>query len=658
MNPNKLLLTIGRSVITPLVGVCMLAIPAWAGPAGDWPFGLPAMDQATFNRTAVLINERVHWRTDAVNTGILDPSELRVLGSSSPSNPWVKDGVFHPKFVKLYRVLVEAHRKEVIASELNQGRPVAIRTEATKLTEEDRLVLRELRAAAVLIDELYRVQRGEQQLRSKIASDSQSRALYERNQGVGCVGPKTHDDPFCSASASFQNARSEAYPSDMEHDQALCDLLTTQQNAPALLDPFTVVRRAEEGEGFVSVPYHLHYAKWTKAIAKRLRKASSVILSDEEQPLKAYLAAAADGFETNAWWPADEAWSAMSGSTSKWYLRVGPDETYFDPCQLKAGFHMSLALVDKSAVKWQSRLTELRAEMEQRVADVIGKPYEARDVQFHLPEFIHIVLNAGDSRNGLGAAVGQSLPNFGPVNAESRGRTVMMSNLYHDATSIEHSRIVADSLFTKEAMAAWSDDPSLSELEVVLHEATHNFGPTGSWRVNAKLPEEIFGGRIDAILEELKAQTGSLFYLYFLEEKGDLDEKTVQGTVLTAIKWAFSQVSRGLHTTSGKPKTYPHVAAIQLHWLVSSGALHFDESAGGSGDPGRFIVNFQKLRGASEALMRHVGQIKATGDRAAAEQLIADCTTESALAGYRSDIVKPRSRRFPSASFVYELAMP
>jgi hypothetical protein len=631
---------------------------ASAADATEWPFGMPSLDQATFNRTAVLINQRVGWRTDTLNPGVLDPSELTVPGSSSASVPWVKDGAFHPKFKNLYKIMVEAHRLEVIAHELNQGRPVVIRTNATQLSEEDRLVLTQLTAAATLIDELYRVQQGEQQIRGNVARDTQSRALYERNQGVRCQAPKTHDDPFCNATADFTSAVSEAYPADLKHDKAMCEAMAKEPNASALLDPFAVVRRAKGGEGFVAVPYHLHYAKWTKPIARRLRAASEAILTDDEQPLKAYLAAAATGFETSAWWPADEAWSAMSGSTSKWYVRVGPDETYFDPCQLKAGFHMSLALIDKSAVKWQRRLTELRGEMEQRIADVIGKPYAARDVKFHMPEFIHIVLNAGDSRGGLGATVGQSLPNFGPVSDESRGRTVMMSNLYHDKESIENGRAVAESLFSKEAMKSWSDDPALSEMDVVLHEATHNFGPTGAWRVDAKPPEEIFGGTTDAILEELKAQTGSLFYLDYLAEKGDLDEKTVKGIVLTALRWAFGQISRGLWDADGKPKTYGHVAAIQLHWLVSSGALKFDEAARGSGDPGRFVVDFQKLTGAVESLMRLVGKLKASGDRAGAEQLIKDCTSDRALAGYRTDIIKRRTQRFPSASFIYEVVMP
>ncbi len=36
-------------------------------------------------------------------------------------------------------------------------------------------------------------------------------------------------------------------------------------------------------------------------------------------------------------------------------------------------------------------------------------------MKFKLPDFIDVVLNAGDQRNPHGATIGQSLPNWGPV---------------------------------------------------------------------------------------------------------------------------------------------------------------------------------------------------------------------------------------------------
>ena len=89
---------IGVRALMALVLVLGGVSTASAADAEAWPFGLPSLDQSTFNRTAVLVNQRVNWRTDTTNPGVLDPSELTVPGSSSASVPWIKDGAFHPKF--------------------------------------------------------------------------------------------------------------------------------------------------------------------------------------------------------------------------------------------------------------------------------------------------------------------------------------------------------------------------------------------------------------------------------------------------------------------------------------------------------------------------------------------------------------------------------
>ena len=78
--------------------------------------------------------------------------------------------------------------------------------------------------------------------------------------------------------------------------------------------------------------------------------------------------------------------------------------------------------------------------MEKALAVLAGPPYEAREVSFHLPDFIDIVLNAGDARAARGATIGQSLPNWGPVANEGRGRTVAMTNFYADPDSRDVTR--------------------------------------------------------------------------------------------------------------------------------------------------------------------------------------------------------------------------
>ena len=142
-----------------------------------------------------------------------------------------------------------------------------------------------------------------------------------------------------------------------------------------------------------------------------------------------------------------------------------------------------------------------------------GPPYRARQVGFALPDFIDIVLNAGDSRSALGATIGQSLPNWGPV-AESGGRTVAMTNLYTDpdseAASIEisafgHVQVHGGSRSTRRR--------GFMTMSTVLHEASHNLGPAHEYRVDGKTDGQVFGGPLASTLEELKAQTAATVFL-------------------------------------------------------------------------------------------------------------------------------------------------
>ena len=88
----------------------------------------------------------------------------------------------------------------------------------------------------------------------------------------------------------------------------------------------------------------------------------------------------------------------MTVDNSKWYVRVAPDEVYSEPCAHKAIFHLTFARINQGSKEWQGKLVPVQQEMEAAVAAHAGAPYKARKVTFHLPDFIDIVINAGDDR--------------------------------------------------------------------------------------------------------------------------------------------------------------------------------------------------------------------------------------------------------------------
>ncbi|MCX7959341.1 MAG: hypothetical protein N3B13_09870, partial [Deltaproteobacteria bacterium] len=406
-------------------------------------------------------------------------------------------------------------------------------------------------------------------------------------------------------------------------------------------------------------PYTTVYGKEMKAIAAEIRKAAKWIDPKTEPALIAYLEADAKAFETGNWEAADEAWSRMNALNSKWYLRLAPDEVYWDLCQQKAGFHMSFALIDKSSVELQKKLELIRDEMENSLEKISENTYKARKVNFAMPDFIEIIINAGDARSPLGATIGQSLPNWGKVAEEGRGRTVVMTNLYQDAQSKKIAKEKASALLTDETLKYYTDDKLLSLIDIILHEATHNLGPHSDYKVNGKGPSEIFGGGLASTLEELKAQTGSLFYTELLRKKGIISDEEARKIYTHAIVWAFGHISQGMFTSSGNPKNYSQLAAVQIGFLMEEGALEWKmvSDTAAQKPSGKFNIVYEKMPLAVEKLMAKTVKIKATGDVESAKKLI-----EPYVSGEKRNIVHhneitERLLRFPRASMVYSIKL-
>lgn len=624
------------------VGILLAA--CWAATAS----AAPVLPRSDFNRLAARAGLPLFWKPVAYDTATLRPEDLVPVGDGAALEGFVSSGRFTPEFDRAYRSLVEERRREAVRKELDQGRPNLILTDFRSAPAADRTLVRHMAAVARMIEELYTRQKGGLRWREALApGDADGLALFERNHGPWCAAPATDHDPFCSASPSFPARESDAYPAGLSQDGTMCDSLRSHPNGKALLDPFAVVR--EIGGRFVAEPLTSAYGPQMGRVASELRAAAEAQDRDEAA-LKAYLLGAAKGFEANDWSEADEAWSRMSGRNSKWYLRVGPDEVDFDPCQEKAGFHLSFARIDAASLAWQERLTPLRQEMEDALAALSEGAYKARPVAFGLPDFIEIVLNGGDSRPPLGATIGQSLPNWGKVALENRRRTVVMTNLYEDPDSKRTARLKASELLDAGALENYSSGKEAGLVGTILHEATHNLGPHSDSRIGGKTAAEVFGGRMEGVLEELKAQTGALWYVDLLRRKGILSEKLVREIYTHELSWCFGHISNGMINGNGAPKPYSQLAAVQIGRFVRAGALQWRADSDGIE---RFHVDYALLPKAIEALMRDVVRIKASGDVEGAKALVGGFVDGADAGLVRAARVQERLRKYPKESYSY-----
>jgi hypothetical protein len=656
-----------RLVLLPLLCLACESKPA-PPPVETAPRKYDAIERLDFNKLCAELALPLFWREDTNGNQAIDPGELVVHWGMAQSDPqlWLSDGAFTKKFKDAYKTLVERSkagppikdlpaaeqvRRAALIKELSQGRPTLVESDFSNASGEDKAIVKHILNAAVAIETLFAAQSGVLTMRDEVQKlDPESRAVFFRNQAPWCTAPATQNEEACNALPRKPAKISGLYPLELQTDKAFCENLQKQKGE--LMSPFTVVQK--NGTTFEATPYTVAYAAEMKKVSAELTAAASAIEDPQESAFKKYLEAAAGAFTDNNWAPADEAWAAMNVSNSKWYLRIGPDETYSEPCSQKANFHVSFARINPKSVEWQQLLDPVKNDLEQALAKLAGPPYKARQVSFHLPDFIDVVLNAGDSRAPHGATIGQSLPNFGAVANEGRGRTVAMTNFYTDKDSRQSNRQLAESLFTKEAIATLSQDPGPQLMSTVLHEAAHNLGPAHQYKVNGKTDSQAFGGPLASMLEELKSQVAAAYFADWLANKKLITDTQRKEAHTSDVFWAFGHVSRGMYDEDKKPRPYSQLAAIEVGFLLQEGALKYDPAAMAANgiDKGAFSFELEKLPAAIEKLAGVVAKIKAKGDKKGAEQLVAEHVDNDKAKGLHA-VISERMLRAPRASFVY-----
>jgi hypothetical protein len=644
------------------------ALESRPAPRATAKVGFDRLPRLDFNRLAAEHNLPFFWRTDANSDGTLQSKELAITWSHEGralAEFVDQQGQFTPAFGSLYAQLMtpalasglspeELRRRKTVRLELAQGRPTLVESDFSQQPEPDKRLVSHLMRVAVTLERIYAKQKGVAGLELKLQpDDAASAALFFRNQGPECATPKTEREPDCHALPLAIKPAFGLYPADIQSDPKFCELLSGQKNKAELLDHFAVVVQGDAPNSFKGLKYSKAYPGEMASIASEL-DAAAADLGAAEPALRAYLSAAAQSFRDDDWERANRAWVKMGTDNSKYYLRVGPDEVYFEPCAWKAGFALAFARINPDSVEWRKRLEPIKQELENELARLAGKPYQARAVGFKLPDFIDVVLNAGDNRTPIGATVGQSLPNWGPV-AEKGGRTVVMTNLYTDDDSLQAMKERMSSLFCTSSMNI--ADPRPAVLGIVLHEAAHNLGPSHDYKVNGKVDSAIFGGPLAATLEELKAQTSALYFPATLVDRRLISQAQADTSNLQEVAWTFGQIAQGMYDPKGKPKNYSQLAAIQLGSLGASGAVEWKpkQPAANGSDQGCYEVHLEKWNAAARDLAQQVLQIKGRGDKTAAEALKQRWVDDEGVFKEQRSVIAERWLRSPKSSFVYSI---
>lgn len=496
-------------------------------------------------------------------------------------------------------------REALVAAELGKYEHRVLIYDASVLSEKEKTFLHHMLGAAKIVEEINMLQINPKDLEfmaqvEKVGTEN-DKMLFHRNQSPWCL---ENEDPLCNALDCFPEKKIGwgFWPDGL--DEKMFSEIEKMPNTDALLSPFTFVTK-EDGK-YRAVPFASYplISDRMKKLAGHLREAAKFT---DEPTLRKFLESRAKSFEEKSAFPYDASdydWIALEGP---WEVTVGPYETYKEPMRRKAQFEMYIAREEPKVGEQLAAYKSHLQEFENHFADLIGRDlYKAKKLDPRIQiRAVELIYASGDGRSPHGATVAYHLPN--------RGKSVE-EGLYKKVILLNHMRLFTP-LMQKRARVALAKDqtPLVDEwadiMNTTFHEFAHGFGAHEELPIVANGEKTTVGkalGSIETLMEELKADVASLWFIPYLTEKGLMKKDEIEKRCTTAVMHMFGLLQYALKGT------YPQMAAIEVGNLMEKGALSFDPKNS------RFTIHFDRIADAVDCLMKQIVTIQIKGDKAAA----------------------------------------
>jgi hypothetical protein len=502
----------------------------------------------------------------------------------------------------------ERARETLVAQELGKYEHRILAYDAAPLSEREKSFLRHMLAAAGIVEELNMLQINphnleyEKQIKNEGSPTDQE--LFHRNQCPWCL---EINNPLCNALKSLpeKNIGWNFWPQGM--NETLLKAFEKMPDAKSLLGPFTYVEK-RDGK-YKAIPFAARplIENRMKKLARELRAA---IPLTNEPSLKKFLHSRAKAFEAKSAYPYDGSdfdWIALVGP---WEVTIGPYETYKEPMKQKAQFAMYIAREDQKVGRELSVFKDHLQEFEQHFADFIGSDlYKSRRLDPRIKiRPVELIYAAGDARSPHGATVAYHLPNRGKAVGEG---------LYKKVLLINHMKLFTPLMQKRARVALVKDEASQVDewsdiINTMMHELAHGFGAHEELPITVDGRKTTVGkalGSWETLMEELKADVASLWFIPYLVKQKIMKPEEVEKHYATAIMHLFGLLQYSLNGT------YPQMAAIETGNLMEQKALTFDVKSK------RFTIHYNRIADAVESLMKKIVTIQLTGDKIAAEAL-------------------------------------
>jgi len=307
--------------------------------------------------------------------------------------------------------------------------------------------------------------------------------------------------------------------------------------------------------------------------------------------------------QTDDYYESELAWLDMKDS--KMDLILGPDEATDDRLYgLKKSYEAYVLLKDEPKTEELSKLAGTLDELQANLPckDEYKNSFKpGKDSEIYAYDALYLAgaANAGEK------FIAVNLPFDEKVQAEKGTRTVIMENIINS----KFYKVLAPAsnvLLNKEDEI---DEQSFFWL-IAFREIAHGLGVRETVNGNGLVSTAL--GKNAQVIEEAKGSILGAYYADMLANKHELSTFTTYKTAIATYLVNLVRSCRfGNVTPVGMSTT------ICYNYLKSKGAFQ-------RGQDGKYAINYEEMQKAVAALAEEILNIQATGDKAAAEKLIAD----------------------------------
>ena len=494
--------------------------------------------------------------------------------------------------------------------------PAELRADVAKLSKGDRVAIAKLIEAARIVDTLQLRQRwaGNEALHAALRKDTTplGRARLEAfwlNKGPWS-GLDNNQSFMPAEYAGIKIPAKKPEGANFYPEGATKAALESWMNGLNAEDKqqaqwfFTVIRTGPDGK-FKTVKYSDEYRADLEKLARLLREAAA---ATDNASLRKFLSLRADAFLSNDYLASDFAWMDLDSPVD---VTIGPYETYNDELfGYKAAFEAYVSIRDPQETAKLNFFGKHLQELEDNLP--LAKQYRNPKVGAIAPMVVvNEVYGAGDGNMGVQTAA-YNLPNDERVIRERGSKRVMLKN-------VQQAKFKSTLTPISKQVLRPQDQKDLDFdsffTHILAHEIMHGLGPHHTKKDGKEsTPRQDLKDTYSTI-EEAKADITGLWALGYMMDKGLLKDTLGQGEAAerklynTFLASAFRTLHFGLTSSHARGM------AIQMNYLLDKGAFvaHPD---------GSFSVDFKKIKGAVADLDRDFLTIEATGDYAAAREMM------------------------------------